>query len=130
MSNEYSDPCKLGLKKASSAALYRILFSLRREMWVLFCFWASESHTNNLWHGCTIDFTFTRPNLKIVCESSNLCATRLCQADSSSSLCKLLRLFPRQDLAPFIRWTAGQSVCWQPCDSIQMEIRRKSGSVC
>lgn len=66
-----------------------------------------------------------------LCVNPQTCVQpRLCQADTSSSLCKLPRLFTQQDLSPFIRWTAGQSVCWQPCDSIQMEIRRKSGSVC
>lgn len=66
--------------------------SFKVKMWVLFHFWASETHTNNLWHGCTIDFTFPRPKLKRRWDCARILKP-VCNPDSVKltlvSLCKL-----------------------------------------
>lgn len=78
--------------KASSVSLDRILFPLRWKICVLFHFWASETHTNNLWHGCTIDFTFPRLKLKRRWDCAWILKP-VCNPDSVKltlvSLCKL-----------------------------------------
>lgn len=88
---------------------------------------ASQSPANKLLYGCTIDFTFTRPDLKGLWDCPwipNLCATNPQPIKSTSTLfCKLARLFTQQDLPPFILRTTGQSGRWQPSDSIQMEMK-------
>jgi len=89
---------------------------------------------NKLLYGCTIDFTFTRPDLrglwdcqwipKSVCYSQSVKLT-------SSLFCKLARLFTQQDLSlPFILETTGQSGRWQPSDSIQMEMKASGEEWC
>lgn len=92
-----------------------------------------QGPANKLLYGCTIDFTFTRPDLKglwdcpwipkSVCNSQSVKLT-------STPFCKLARLFTQQDLfLPFILQTTGQSGRWQPSDSIQMEMKASGGMV-
>ena len=74
---------------------------------------ASQSPANKLLYGCTIDFTFTRPDLKGLWDCPwipNLCATNSQSVKSTATLfCKLARLFTQQDLPPFILQTTVQA---------------------
>lgn len=74
---------------------------------------ASQSPANKLLYGCTIDFTFTRPDLKGLRDCPwipNLCATNPQSVKSTATLfCKLARLFTQQDLPPFILQTTVQA---------------------
>lgn len=93
---------------------------------------ASQGPANKLLYGCTIDFTFTRPDLKGLWDCPwipNLCATL------SLSSWHPLPSVNWQDYSlnrislPFILRTTGQSGRWQPSDSIQMEMKASGGMV-
>lgn len=92
---------------------------------------AFQGPANKLLYGCTIDFTFTRPDLKGLWDCPwipNLCATH------SLSSWHPLPSVNWQDYSlnrislPFILQTTGQSGRWQPSDSIQMEMKASGGN--
>lgn len=93
---------------------------------------ASQSPANKLLYGCTIDFTFTRRDLKGLWDCPwipNLCATHSLSSWHSVSSVNSQDYSLNRISLPFILWTTGQSGRWQPSDSIQMEMKESGGMV-
>lgn len=93
---------------------------------------AFQSPANKLLYGCTIDFTFTRPDLKGLWDCPwipNLCATHSLSSWHPLSSVNWQDYSLNRISLPFILRTTGQSGRWQPSDSIQMEMKA-SGEWC
>lgn len=93
---------------------------------------ASQSPANKLLYGCTIDFTFTRPDLKGLWDCPwipNLCATHSLSSWHPLSSVNWQDYSLNRISLPFILRTTGQSGRWQPSDSIQMEMKESGGMV-
>lgn len=87
---------------------------------------AFQSPANKLLYGCTIDFTFTCPDLKRLWDCPwipNLCATQSLSSWHPLSSVNWQDYSLNRISLPFIPWTTGQSGRWQPSDSIQMEMK-------
>lgn len=93
---------------------------------------ASQGPANKLLYGCTIDFTFTRPDLKGLWDCPwipNLCATHSLSSWHPLSSVNWQDYSLNRISLPFIPRTTGQSGRWQPGDSIQMEMKASGGMV-
>lgn len=93
---------------------------------------AFQGPANKLLYGCTIDFTFTRPDLKGLWDCPwipNLCATHSLSSWHPLSSVNWQDYSLNRISPPFILWTTGQSGRWQPSDSIQMEMKASGGMV-
>ena len=93
---------------------------------------ASRGPANKLLYGCTIDFTFTRPDLKGLWDCPwipNLCATHSLSSWHPLSSVNWQDYSVNRISLPFILRTTGQSGRWQPSDSIQMEMKKASGGM-
>lgn len=93
---------------------------------------AFQSPVNKLLYGCTIDFTFTRPDLKGLWDCPwipNLCATHSLSSWHQLSSVNWQDYSLNRISLSFILRTTGQSGRWQPSDSIQMEMRASGGIV-
>lgn len=94
---------------------------------------AFRSPANKLLYGCTIDFTFTRPDLKGLRDCPwipNMCATQSLSSWHPLSSVNWPDYSLNRISLPFILRTTGQSGRWQPSDSIQMEMRASGGEWC
>ncbi len=93
---------------------------------------AFQGPANKLLYGCTIDFTFTRPDLKGLWDCPwipNLCATHSLSSWHPLSSVNWQDYSLNRISLPFILRTTGQSGRWQPSDSIQMEMKASGGMV-
>lgn len=93
---------------------------------------AFQGPANKLLYGCTIDFTFTRPDLKGLWDCPwipNLCATHSLSSWHPLSSVNWQDYSLNRISLPFIPRTTGQSGRWQPGDSIQMEMKASGGMV-
>lgn len=93
---------------------------------------AFQGPANKLLYGCTIDFTFTHPDLKALWDClwiPNLCATHSLSSWHSLSSVNWQDYSLNRISLPFIPRTTGQSGRWQPSDSIQMEMKASGGMV-
>lgn len=91
-----------------------------------------QGPANKLLYGCTIDFTFTRPDLKGLWDCPwipNLCATHSLSSWHPLSSVNWQDYSLNRISLPFILQTTGQSSRWQPSDSIQMEMKASGGMV-
>lgn len=92
----------------------------------------SQGPANKLLYGCTIDFTFTRLDLKGLWDCRwipNLCATHSLSSWHPLSSVNWQDYSLNRISLPFIPQTTGQSGRWQPSDSIQMEMKASGGMV-
>lgn len=92
---------------------------------------AFQGPANKLLYGCTIDFTFTRPDLKGLWDCPwipNLCATHSLSSWHPLSSVNWQDYSLNRISLPFILRTTGQSGRWQPSDSIQMEMKASGGN--
>lgn len=93
---------------------------------------AFQGPANKPLYGCTIDFTFTHPDLKALWDCPwipNLCATHSLSSWHSLSSVNWQDYSLNRISLPFIPRTTGQSGHWQPSDSIQMEMKASGGMV-
>ena len=93
----------------------------------------SQGPANKLLYGCTIDFTFTRPDLKGLWDCPwipNLCATHSLSSWHPLSSVNWQDYSLNRISLSFIPRTTGQSGRWQPSDSIQMEMKASGGEWC